>query len=197
MRSCEAEGYKKEQESANRQASLRTQGGKGGCERKGVERSTGLRKNGGGRESHLIFSLYRSLPPSLCLLCSDVTGWSRGGEASPAGFWPRHSEAELCCVQGLLCWRPEITQVRVHFDIMHPRFWAIDVLPTLQRLFLNTLLLSSKVFWIKHEQCGQNTAIILPMVLYGSIFLFCDLPLYYYYFAFHFKFNSELCQRTS
>ncbi len=47
---------------------------------------------GRGESFLLLFTL--SLSCSLCLLGSDVSGRSRAGEVSPAGFWPQHSQAK-------------------------------------------------------------------------------------------------------
>lgn len=50
------------------------------------------RENGGGKETGVFFpSHYLSLSPSICLLCSQVSGESKGGEVSPAGSWAQRS----------------------------------------------------------------------------------------------------------
>lgn len=127
-REREREGDKKHRHKAgipaNKQASARNEGGMGGCEGQRGDRypqESGKREVEGRQESFLPLSLYLSLSSSLSLLCSDVSGMSRGGEVSPAGFWPQHSPAKATAERKVpSAVRPSITKVKVYLHIFVP-----------------------------------------------------------------------------
>lgn len=61
-------------------------GGREGQRGDGYQQEAGKMEVEGRQEYSLLLPIYLVLSP-LCLLCSDVSGESRGGEVSPAGFW--------------------------------------------------------------------------------------------------------------
>lgn len=60
---------------------------------------------GGGQEVEGRQVLSPPPPRSLSLRCSDVSGWCRGAEVSPAGFWPQQSDQGHRWEQGRLSCR--------------------------------------------------------------------------------------------
>lgn len=97
MRRREREGDKKHRHKAgipaNKQASVRMEGGMGECEGQRGDRypQESVKRVEGRQEYFLLLSIYPFLPLSLSPLLRCV---SRGGEVSPAGFWPQHSRAK-------------------------------------------------------------------------------------------------------